>query len=387
MWHRVGSIVVCLMALAGCATQPRPPAVVHWQDQSFNYRADRVSETMATLVALDPALAAELADPAVRDLGREQRIEYLMKLFFPQGLNRFAYAVGPSTGAAETWRNKRGDCMSLTLLTYSAARALAIPAQMQEVRVPVVIDRRGHVDFLAGHVNVRFPDAPALKLGSRNLPGGELIIDFEPQVGSKQRGRALSDDQMLARFYNNRGAENFAQQSDDLAYAYFKAAIVVDPEFAAARRNLAQLYLRHALVDDAERLLRQTIELKDGSAASLRSLHGLLLSQGRATEAQQYADLLQRYQDDDPYYWLGLGLDHIQHNRYVKAIDALERAATLASGFEEIHRYLALAYTRNGQQEEARKQLVLLAAITHDPKDRGIDSRSIGRDAQQRSLQ
>ena len=50
---------------------------------------------------------------------------------------------------------------------------------------------------------------------------------------------------------------------------------------------------------------------------------------------------------------------------YRSAIRALERAAALATGFEEIHYQLALAYWRDGRQEAAREQLAVLDSINH----------------------
>ena len=73
--------------------------------------------------------------------------------------------------------------------------------------------------------------------------------------------------------------------------------------------------------------------------------------------------MLQARQDKDPYYWLGIGLDYLQRENYQEAIDALEHAQALTTGFEEVHRYLAIAYWRAGKQAEAKKQLALLASL------------------------
>jgi Flp pilus assembly protein TadD len=118
----------------------------------------------------------------------------------------------------------------------------------------------------------------------------------------------------------------------------------------------------------AEQLLRHAIALQGPSYAPLRSMQKLLLAQGREVEAVHYADLLKKRQDEDPYYWLGMGLAAMQRKAFASAVDALERAAALTSGFEEIHRNLAIAYWRNGQRAEARKQLKALTALnSQDP--------------------
>lgn len=60
----------------------------------------------------------------------------------------------------------------------------------------------------------------------------------------------------------------------------------------------------------------------------------------------------------------------MQRGGFESAIRALERAESLTTGFEEIHRNLAIAYWRNGQREAASKQLKVLTAL--NSKDPGV---------------
>ena len=168
--------------------------------------------------------------------------------------------------------------------------------------------------------------------------------------------------------YNNRAAEYLVEKDHARAYAYFRAAIAAEPDYAPAFANLAQLYIRRGLLAGAEQLLAHAIALDGPSYGPLRSMHQLLVAQGRHAEAQTYAALLAKRQDDDPYHWLGLGIAAMQDGQYRPAIHALERAAALTTGFEEIHYHLGLAYWRDGQRDAARKQLATLSAINHqDP--------------------
>jgi len=193
-----------------------------------------------------------------------------------------------------------------------------------------------------------------------------MIIDFEPQVASRREGMALSDDGILARFYNNVAAEYLAQGDLALAYAHFKAAVLADPGYSPSYSNLAQLYIRKGFLQSAERLLLHAIALDDDADIALRSLHQLLVSQGRESEAVKYTEILQARQEKDPYYWLGVGLDQLQRGNYRKAISALEHAQELTRGFQEVHRYLAIAYWRAGKPSQAKNQLSMLASLMFD---------------------
>ena len=145
-----------------------------------------------------------------------------LSLIFGPDMKAFAYAGGHSTLAAETWHNQRGDCLSLSIMSVALARALEVPVQIQEVRVPVAFDRRDGVDFLNQHVNVLVPNERELRAMNRTLPAGYIVVDFEPQVGARKKGEALADRSVLARFHNNRAAEHLARGQNPLAYAHFK---------------------------------------------------------------------------------------------------------------------------------------------------------------------
>lgn len=371
--RKLGCILLCLGALAGCASSNRvsvaPPEGI-WQDAAFHYEPVLVAETRSSLFALDADIVQALRLDHAGATVTERRLELLLsRLYGPTG-SRLIYESGHTTGAVETWRNRRGDCLSLTILAYAAARHLGMTAHMQEVRVPLSVDRRDGMDFINGHVNVVVRNEAEVTFNGKSFGAGSFIIDFEPQAGARRFGQWLTEDAILARFYNNRAAEYWVRQDDARAYAYYRAAIATAPDYAPPYANLAQLYARQGLVADAERLLQHAITLDGPSYAPLRALHQLLQSQGRDAEAQRYADLLAKRQDEDPYHWLGLGLGALRDGRHAAAISALEKASALTTGFEEIHYHLGLAYWRSGQVEAARKQLAALSAI--NSRDPGI---------------
>lgn len=358
-------LVIILTALAGCASVRQVPTAseLPWHDEIFAYDAKLVSVTKDELFRLDPALVSRLRAPAAQSLSAPKRLEHLLALLYGAEMKPFPYAAGYSTVAAETWRRGRGDCLSLTVLAYAMARELNMSAQMQEVKVPLLFDRRDGVDFANEHVNLLVRESGLSVWTNGRLDAKDMIVDFEPQLGANREGKALSDDAILARFYNNRGAEYLVDDQRALAYAYLKAAILVNPAYPSTYTNLAQLYQRAGLPDQAEHLLRQAIELSNRPLVPLSALHRLLLAQGREAQAQETARLLQSQRERDPYYWIGLGLSHLNQGRTRQAIDALEEAQQLTSGFDEVHRHLAAAYAMVGESARAQEQRILLAML------------------------
>ncbi|OYU46385.1 MAG: hypothetical protein CFE44_02450 [Burkholderiales bacterium PBB4] len=372
--------VAAALSLAGCATPhlaSSPPDAV-WQDEAFGYRSTLVTETRDTVFALDPDMLASLRPPGNAGQNTRQRVDQLVaRLYDPQGL-RLSYASGRTTGAADTWRNQSGDCLALTVMAYSAARALGLKAYMQEVQVPITFDRREGLDFIAGHVNLLVYHAYEVAVNGLMTPVDNFVVDFEPQTGANRIGQRLTEDGILARFYNNRAAQHLMANDLTLAYAYYRAAIAVQPGYAPAYANLAQVYARKNLLAGAEQLLLHAIALEGPSYSTLQALHQLLWAQGRMAEAQHYADLLARRQSENPYHWLSLGKASLQSGDYGAAVRALEQAARLATGFEEVHFQLALAYWRNGQQDAARQQLGVLSGLNHQAPGVGALAKKFG---------
>jgi tetratricopeptide (TPR) repeat protein len=372
MGTRALAAAMLLISFSGCSLAPRVPAPedVVWMDEAFEYDAALVNVSAASLFALDDSQVRSLrSTPAATEGGPSGRRAYLLRLLFGSDMKAFTYAGGHSTVAAETWRNQRGDCLSLSVLSVALARMLNLQAEFQEVPVPVSFDRRGNVDFLNAHVNVLLRNDQPLQLSGPWLAAGAVVIDFGPSIGSRRIGTPLSDSAVLARFLNNVASERLAQRNHREAYAHYKAAIIAEPTYSASYNNLAQLYLIAGNTDGAEALLRRALLLNAANDLALDTLHRLLLSQDRIAEAHVYEQRLLERRDRDPYYWLGLGLERMRQAQYAEAVEALERAQGLTNGFGEVHRNLAIAYWYSGQRHKARDQLALLDAL--DPGDAG----------------
>jgi Tfp pilus assembly protein PilF len=342
----------------------------------FGYDTASVEGTRSSLFTLDADLQRRLHEHAVQGLSPRQQLNYLLNLLYGAKRERFQYAAGHTTTAAETWQRKRGDCLSLAVLTYAAARELRISAVMQEVDVPVLYDRRGDLDFVNRHVNVRF-SRPQRGLDQGWAEPHDVVVDFEPEYNSRKAGRPLDESGILARFYNNIATEYLAAGRKALAYTFFKAAILAEPGYAASYINLAVLYRASAMDREAEELLRHAIDLSDRTEVvlPLNALHDLMLAQRRDDEARQYAQLLESARNNDPYYWMGVGLAQLQEGQWSAAVDSLEHASQMVNGFPELHRYLAVAYWRSGKLRSANEQLAVLDSLGDEAAVGGLRSK------------
>jgi tetratricopeptide (TPR) repeat protein len=313
------------------------------------------------LFALPPDLEARLQQERVKTVSHDRRLIGLLDTIFGPDRRRFGYGAQGSTTAAQTWAAGRGDCLSLTILTYAASRAVGLNADMQEVRVPAIYDRRAGVDFVNRHVNL------AVRLRNDTMQDmlrtRVAIIDFEPQLTGGELGRRLDENDILARFHNNLGGQALAVGDAPRAYAHYRAAIEADPRYAAAHSNVAVLLEQRGLVQEAELLLRYAVALSPEPDVALAALHRLLLAEHRTADADVVAQQLRAAQDADPYHWISTGVDALNAGHDRQAVAALEHAQQLTNGFTEVHGWLALAYWRLGDKSRAQQQLAQLEAL------------------------
>jgi Tfp pilus assembly protein PilF len=352
----VSSIAAIL--LAACASAPPSGDPVPWLDAKFGYDPALVTVTAQDLFRLDPQLARRLEEPSVRQVPVGLKLKRVIDTIFDKDRKGFAYRAGHSTGAAETWRTRSGDCLSLTVLTYSVARTLGMSPVMQEVRTPAVFGREGAFDVVNQHVNVLFPHIRGDLMAESQ--DHEVVIDFEPDYAAPRRGIPLTEAGILARYYNNVAVENMAAGNYPTAYAYFKAAVRAEPSYSSPYGNLAVLYRRLGHDEEAERLLRYAVGLGGNTDVALHELHRFLKDHGRLREAGEIERKLEARQASDPYHWIGLALANMEKNEMARAIDELQQANDIAPTFAEVHRYLAVAYARSGEVQKARQELAAL---------------------------
>jgi tetratricopeptide (TPR) repeat protein len=359
MAMRMFQLLSLAAALAGCAAgTPAPPiGALPWQDNHFAWDPGRVTETRDDIFRLDPQLAQALDDAALQRLAPLERARQLLTLIFGPRRDGFAYEAGHTTIAAESWRRRRGDCISLTVLAYAAARALRLDAEIREIHVAPLYVRLDGVDYVNHHVNLRIRVPATTQHGAQ-----EMIVDFDPDGLPWAGGETLGEAAVVARMYNNFAAQALAAGDDRRAYAYLKAAIATDRSLAASYTNLAVLYRRDGLDGPAEQVLRDAIALDVQPQTAMHLLSDLLQAQGRTAEALSVAQQLRSREEADPYHWIARGAHELAEGRATDAVRSLRRAEALTAGFGELHRLLAAAYLQTGQREKAREQLSLLAA-------------------------
>ena len=351
--------------LGGCAVQEQhiQQHANLWKDAHFAPLEIRPLTT-AEIFNIGPALESQIRSANLQQASIQERADFLLNLIYTSSNRPFLYEGYHTTAAKETWERNHGDCLSLSILAYAIGKRLQLPISIQEIPLPVQFDRRGKTEYLNAHVNtiILNPQLAIANDAAKN-DRGYMLIDFDPGQFTQKRGTLLSEQEVVARFYSNLGAEAMFKNKPSLAYHYFKAALTMSPTHTPSHLNLASLYQSQGLNSEAIVALKRGLQIKAHDAVMLRELQRAYLNAGMHAEAHGLDQAIQLAQDSDPYFWIGRGLQSLQARQYAAAIQALEKAQKLSTGFEEVHQYLAEAYWRVGNIESAKQQMKILSGI------------------------
>lgn len=272
------------------------------------------------IMALTPEMRSFLDRYVRRDAAQHQRMRELAEALMHPGLLGMHYSPTGTHTAAETFRTRSGNCVSLSLLFVAMAREIGLDARFQEVKVAPQWDRQSGVLLNFRHINV------VGDLGQFE----SYTMDFKPQLGQRRSGtRRLSDAEAIAQFYNNRGADYLIEGRLAEAHIWYLRAIDYAPRLSFLWSNLALLYQRTGQRAEAERLLRYAIRLDSQNTSAISNLANLLEAEGRKFEAEDLLARARRAQQRNPYYLYAMAERAVDLGQHEEALRLLDRAIAL----------------------------------------------------------
>jgi Tfp pilus assembly protein PilF len=350
-------LVLLSGGIGGCAapTASINPKAELFADSAFSPPSERVDA--ADLFTLSPEMRDYLHSAGfstlIRSKGKERG---LLEALYTKGKLKLDYDASYTRNAAETFRDRMGNCMSLVIMTAAFAKELDMTVRYQSVDMETW-SRSGDFYLMNGHVNIM--------LGSRNtmsdvLPERVLVVDFEPVPPSEALGsHLLSEDEIVSMYQNNRAAEALVRGQLDDAYWWARAAVARDPSSAIPMNTLAVIYERHGTRPLAERVYRAALEREPENPNTLRNFETVLAALGKTAEAQAVAKRLASLEPVPPFEYFHRGVAAFRDGQYDRARDLFRREVKRAPYNDEFHFWLAASYLRLGKLDDARDELAL----------------------------
>jgi tetratricopeptide (TPR) repeat protein len=364
-------VAVVLAGLGGCAVEPKaPPPADVFRDAAFRPPSVRIDAEAA--MALSPAMKRFAETEMASEIRQKGLRDGLIDALYTKGRLQLDYDSEITRTAAEAFDAKRGNCMSLVLMTAAFARHLNLPVRFNSVYLEESWTRFNGIFFVAGHVNISL--ARPLATSARTTVFGDselLTIDFlPPDQMRRNRSRAVDESTILAMFMNNRAAEALTLGQVDDAYWWARAAIQTDSRWLAAYNTLAVLYRRKGLFDNAESTLRVVLEREPLNTQAMSNLVLVLSDVGRRAEAQAYANQLAQIQPVPPYKFFDEGVAAMQAGEFAAARQLFRKEVARAAYVPEFHFWLGLASYGLGDVSGARGEIAKALENSATARDR-----------------
>ncbi|WP_269533447.1 tetratricopeptide repeat protein [Chitinimonas sp. BJYL2] len=359
-----------LLLLSACASH-RPPDIpreILFQDAHFTPAAVPSAASL-----FEPSAAMQrFVDTELR-VGAQKKgpARALMDALYRQGNLRINYDAAQTRGAAETFAEGAGNCLSLAVMTAALAKQVGLPVIYHEVHIARgTWSRTQNTLFRIGHVNVTIGYTDLVRT-SRFALDPALTVDFTPQDLRGERNRDdIPESRILAMFYNNRAAELMVAGRTNEAYWHAREAIRQDPGFEASYNTLGVIYNRHGLMDAAERLYASLLQRHADDPTVLSNLLLVLNKQGKTAEAASIEARLARLDKDTPFKSLMQGQTALANQQYTEAISHFQRELQRDPDYHETHLGLALAYYHLGRLSLARSHMSKAQANAETGADR-----------------
>jgi len=352
-------IFITLSIIAGCSSSAqiqRVETATLLNDNAFADYKNFYIETEEEVFHLDKE-AINFVRRTVNPIDDPvDRMESLVRSIFDRSKFNLLYMGSANTTAMETFNNRAANCLSMSIMTYSLAKHAGFSVRFQDVLIPEYWTRREGYSLLNGHVNLQL--VPKSSGSVIHLLTNGYEVDFDPQDTRRHfKKRYVGKNTIMSMFYNNKGADALLNQSYSKAYAYFRQAAVVDPEFESTWVNMGILYRIHGLFESAELSYQQALYLDDQNLTAWENMAFLYEFTGRHEEAASIEARVDRKRHDNPFYHFILGEQEFEDGNIELALKHYRDALRLDKSKHEIYFGLAKAYAHLGDVTRSQRYL------------------------------
>ena len=317
-------LLLLVIVTAGCASQlsiPKVSAPDLALDASL-FPGPRPDPLPDAFLAVDPAMRSFVEQVRPRLRSSTRQVDALIDALFDEEGLEIEYSAASTHTAAETFRRKRGDCLSVTALFVALAREMGLQASFQDVFTRPVW-RRGQNLF----INERHVSA-LVRLSSYE----SVTVDFDTRASAyKVRTNPISDETALAQLYNNLAATAVQNGNRSRSYHLFRRAIQADPSLPFVWSNVGTLYSSIGHHQRAEQAYLYALNIDSGELSAMANLVNLYRRTGRPDLARRYLERVEKYQRRNPYYMQALAEDALERGDYERAEKYALRAIELKS--------------------------------------------------------
>jgi Flp pilus assembly protein TadD len=358
-------------ALGACTTTPGPvlPGRI-FIDARFGPPAERIDPD--AVFALSAAMRRYLHEDIAPQLRAQGAQRGLIGALYRPGQLKLEYDASITRNAAQAFEARRGNCLSLVIMTAAFAKEIGLRPEYQTVDAGGTWSRKGGIAFLNDHVNLGLRKSLADETTGYDS-ARTLTVDFLPgDAIARYHVRPIDEATIVAMYMNNRSAEALDRGDVDTAYWWARGAIDRSPAFTAPYNTLAVIYLHHGDVAQAEQVLAELLRRDPADRQALSNLAMVYDRLGRPDDAGRLRQQLADLEPFPPYHFFFLGAAAMARGDYAAARALFSREVDRADYSGEFHYWLGIANFKLGDIAEARRQLAIAMENSTSPNESAL---------------
>ncbi len=341
-----------LVLLEACTASSPRRSEISDEDLLSGRALDPSFAVSSPVISIDAAFALddEMQEfvHQIRDVGGDSsaKVVHLLQAMKQRGLFSLEYNEASTRTVSATFHERRGNCLSFTMLFVALARESGLHARYQLVDVPPQWNLDADLVVIANHVNA--------VIDSKS--DRDLVVDFnKANFHGDFVTHKIDDAYAAALFYTNLGAEAMLRREYPESFTLLREAVYARPDVAPPWVNLGVLYGRQGLYHYAEAAYLRALEIAPQERSALANLAGIYEALGDTQRATEYRERVRRYQDINPYYHYARAQKAYRDEQYEDTLAELRRAIRLRSDEGAFYTLQGQTLTALGREEEAAK--------------------------------
>ncbi|WP_163934139.1 tetratricopeptide repeat protein [Paraferrimonas sp. SM1919] len=253
----------------------------------------------------------------------------------------------------DSFDERLGNCMSLTLVAAAMAEKMGLAVTFQKVEVPPVWDLDSNYLIINDHINLKVHKKHQSNVIETSKK--QVTIDFMPErTLTALKVQSISKDYVIAMYYNNMAVESLIDGNIDQSYWLVKKALEHKHDYEVAINTLALVYRRAQRDDLAEQTYLYGLGLNAETQTLVNNYAILLGSQDRLEEWAYFHKQLHKFNMNNPYYFYAQAERAYSQGNFDLAIYQYNQALTKAKYRYEFHLGLAKSYRQLKQMTKAQ---------------------------------
>lgn len=270
------------------------------------------------------------------------------------------YDIDANLTPSEALEQRRGNCLTFTLLIIELAKSINITINANQVDLPDVWGENGDEDLVFyRHVN-----------GIMKKGGNTQILDLAIQdYNFAYPQRIISQQQSVALLYSNKGVDSLRDRNHEKARHYLKLAVSAFPENPDMWINYGALLKANNEYDLAEASFLHALKLRDKNNLAASNLERLYRVLEQHKKAQLYAKKAEQARKRNPYYLFKIAKQQFFDGHSEQALNTINRSIRF---HKKDHRFFALRSMIHQSQElyvKALQDLVKATRVSHKEDD------------------